>query len=262
MIETIEGIFTENAALISVTSLVLTMTSIVLALVIYKASKPLTSIAYAARTFRIISDKASSIDGLSINFNSISVDTLSVTRLAIWNEGNQALRESDLPEIDAPAIRVKKGVEVFAITLVEQPEQTNQFVLLNNNEIRFQHINPGDGALINVIHSGTEINDVFISGSIIGGRVRNAAMDPETVNISADPHAASTILITQSPRTHGLFLAYLSLALAAIALVGSFFSLIPAIFVSGGFFTVGLFFLWDTRRRYPPAQIRMFDDNF
>lgn len=82
-----------NAELISALSLFLGFASIVIALVIYRASKPLKRIGFSTRTFRIISNKAKNIDGLSVNYKSEPIDTLSVTRLGFWNEGNEELRK-------------------------------------------------------------------------------------------------------------------------------------------------------------------------
>lgn len=268
MWETIRQFAARSPELVSVVSLGVGFASIVLALILYRASKPRRLLAYATRTFRIISDKAQKVAGLKVLYNERAVRSLSLTRLGIWNAGNEALRRTDIPSVSPPVIHARKGVSILKAQILETTSSANRIELtpfegeVSGYAIGFEFLDPGDGALFNIVHDGIEVQDVAITGGIIGGRIRRAATDPETVATSAGPHAATTILTVQSGRSNARSFALFALiGFSVVGIIIVFFNLLAGfiLILLGGCLSAGVYLT--SRRSYPPPQLKMFDDN-
>jgi hypothetical protein len=265
MWETIRQFAARNPELVSVVSLGVGFASIVLALILYRASKPRRLLAYATRTFRIISGKAKRVKGLKVLYNEKAVPSLSLTRLGIWNAGNEALRRTDIPSVSPPVIHARKGVSILEAQILETTSSANRIELthfdgeVSGYAIGFEFLDPGDGALFNIVHDGIEVQDVAITGGIIGGRIRRAATDPETLTTSPGPHAVTTMQSGRSSARSSALVALIVFTVVGIfivfinPLVGFFLILL------GGCLSAGVYLI--SRRSYPPPQLKMFDDN-
>jgi hypothetical protein len=265
----IKVFLSEHAALVNLLSLSFGLVGIVLAVVFYKAGKPVHCLSYATRTFRIISEKAQKVQGLEVRFRGARVNAISITRMAIWNGGTEALRNTDISEGEPLVIRPRDNVNILQADLVELTSRANKPSIepvvqggASGYLFRFEFLNPADGVVISLIHDGTDVTDVSLTGTLVGARVRRTGADPETVTTSADPHGATTIMYVESPRTHWQFCA---LGLCAVGIVFSVLSLFvgdcgpiimgPLLFFGG----VGFYFY--IKRKYPPSRLRMYDDN-
>src|ERR1035437_4492390 len=155
--ETIRQFAAQNPELVSVVSLGVGFASIVLALILYRASKPRRLLAYATRTFRIISSKAKRVEGLKVLYNEKAVQSLSLTRLGVWNAGNEALRRTDIPSVSPPVIYARKGVSILEAQILETTSSANRIELtafqgeVSGYAIGFEFLDPGDGALFNIV---------------------------------------------------------------------------------------------------------------
>jgi hypothetical protein len=260
---------TEHAAAVNLLSLSFGLVGIILAVAFYRAGKPVHCLSYATRTFRIISEKAQKVQGLEVTFHGVHVNAISITRMAIWNGGTEALRSADISDGEPLVIRPRDNVNILRADLVESTSGANRPSIepvaqggASGYLFHFEFLNPGDGVVISLVHDGTDVADLTLTGTLVGARVRKAGADPETVTTAADPHGATTIINVESPRTHHQSFA---LMLSAVGIVVSGLSLfvegfgpiiMGPLFFFGG---VGLYFY--VKRKYPPSRLKMYDDN-
>jgi hypothetical protein len=227
MWEKIRQIVSANPELFSILGLAVGVAGLLVALIIYKTSKPRRLLAYATRTFRIISDKSRRVSGLKVLYNDRTVQSLSVTRLGLWNAGNETIRRDDIPSMLPPVIYSRKGVTILETQVLETTSLANKVELKACEDasggyaVQFDFLDPSDGALFGITHDGVDVKDVAMTGGIIGGRIRCTRADPETITVSADDaHAATTIVKVQSGRSQARSAAVLVPVICSIMGIG------------------------------------------
>jgi hypothetical protein len=109
--ESIKGFVSANPELINIVSIALGVAGVILALYFYKRSKPIRQLSFACRTFRMISEKHKNVPGLGVTYEGADIPSLSVTRLAVWNAGTEALRDQDIATTD-PLFIATRGEKV------------------------------------------------------------------------------------------------------------------------------------------------------
>src|SRR5258708_24380026 len=102
-----------NPGMVAIVGVVGTISSIVLAVLFYKLSRPRRLLAYATRTFRVVPEGRIKLQGLQITYYGYPVESLSLTRLAVWNAGNESIRPSHLPPTDRPLIYRRCRINIF-----------------------------------------------------------------------------------------------------------------------------------------------------
>ena len=161
-------------------------------------SKSRRLLAYATRTFRILRRPLRNLAGLSIIYNASPVDSLSLTRIAVWNAGNESLRRNDIPQTGQPIIYAPDGVNVFEADIIEATSDANDVKLgpvyepITGYAVDFEFLDPGDGVMVEVIHDGNKSTDIRIHGEIIGGRIRRTAAEWESPDIETNKSLSSS----------------------------------------------------------------------
>lgn len=265
MWNSILGFGERNAALIGLLGLAIGVLGIILAYVFYKNSKPVRLLAVGTRSFPVISKRAESIADLDVRLKGQPASTISLTYLAIWNAGTESLRRQDIPAGEPLMVRAQDGVKILSATLAEATRTTNQVAIgaVNENQasvpVAFEFLNPGDGALIHVVHSGVGKSDLQVVGSLIGGGIRQFFADSDTQVRSA---GKGGVYVSAGSRRDEAFTNVIT-----YSLLGLIALLIGVLFKSGVLFFVALFVaiaafeFWVLRRRYPPLRLKGFDKN-
>ncbi len=122
--------------------------------------------------------------------------------------------------------------------------------------------------MVEITHTGTGVDDLELQGSVVGGTVRKAGADPETVTTVADPHSATTIISVESGRSHNKVLAVAALVVGIASLSVAIFGTVTG-WIDWGPFTIGaiVFFAvafainFYVAKRYPPSGIKLFDSD-
>lgn len=92
----------------------------------------------------------------------------------IWNGGNEVLERNDMV-IERPLqiVSENKNTIILDAQIIEVSEQTNRISICriedNNLELEFEYIEPGSGAVIQILHTGKE--SLKVDGKIKGGEV-------------------------------------------------------------------------------------------
>jgi hypothetical protein len=234
-----------------------------------RRNKPLKLITFASRTFPVITDRSKKIDGLHITISGRSSHIVSVCRLVIWNAGNRTINSKDIPQSDPIRVYPCENVDVFYAKIIEQTHQANQIKLRevnrypNSYQIEFDYLDPSDGALLDIVHSGDVLQEFKLTGSIKGGAIKKGSSRAEIVT-TALPQAATLESDDMSGReslksTVFPFLIIISVLFGLIYFFTRNLGSLLAGFIS---ISAGvIFYIW-IRRRYPPPKIKNFDGTF
>ena len=267
----IKNFISGNPGIVAIVGVVGTIGSIVLAVLFYKLSRPPRLLAYATRTFRVVPQGRIKLQGLQITYYGYPVESLSVTRLAVWNAGNESIRRSDLAS-DRPVIYGGGGLKIFETAVIETSAAANNVGLtlvdhpVVGSAIGFDFLDPGDGAVFSVVHNGNNLTDIRLNGEIIGGRIWRTVAHGERPTEGGSQRWFG-VSAWQRPQEGGRSQLRVGAYAAAVMLLFSGFVL-----VLGSQWGVGLLLiviglivpsgaLLVSRRVYPPLRLKSFDEN-
>jgi hypothetical protein len=260
-----------NPGIAAIVGVVGTTSGIVLAVLFYKLSKPRKLLAYATRTFRVVPQGRIKIQGLQITYYGYPVESLSVTRLAVWNAGNESIRRRDLPGSDRPVIYGGSGIKIFETAVIETSAVANNVGLtlvdhpIVGSAIGFDFLDPGDGAVFSVVHRGSELTDIRLNGEIIGGRVWRTVAHGERP-IEGGSQQWFGVSAWQRPQESGRSqLRVGAYAVLTMVLFSGFVLVLSSQWGVGllliviGIVASGALLI--SRRVYPPLRLKSFDEN-
>jgi hypothetical protein len=179
-----------------------------------------------------------------------------MSRIAIWNIGNTTIKGDQIVNSDPLRIVTSDGSSVLEATIRNRTRQVNDVSCLlrrgtsNEVECRFDYFDPTDGALIQLIHTGSD--EIKVLGTLRG--------IPKGVLMRSVPQQKVQAQRQLSPSTHRL------IALVFIVLGICFFiaavsgkvrppsDSTPVAMFSVGLMVVGLIFLLSIRS-LPPSQL-------
>jgi len=267
----IKNFISGNPGIVAIVGVVGTISSIVLAVLFYKLSRPPRLLAYATRTFRVLPRARIKLQGLQITYYGYPVESLSVTRLAVWNAGNESIRRSDLPASDRPVIYGGGGMTIFETTVIETSAAANNVGLtlvdhpIVGSAIGFDFLDPGDGAVFSVVHNGNKLTDIRLNGEIIGGRIWRTVAHGERPT-EGGSQQWDGVSAWQRPRSGrfqsriGAYAALVMLLLCGFVLVlASQWGVGLLLIVIGLIVPSGVLLV--SRRVYPPMRLKSFDEN-
>ena len=259
-----------NPGIATISVVVGTTSSIVLAVLFYKLSKPRKLLAYATRTFRVVPQGRIKLQGLQITYYGYPVESLSVTRLAVWNAGNESIRRSDFPASDRPVIYGGDGLKIFETAVIETSAAANNVGLtlvdhpVVGSAIGFDFLDPGDGAVFSVVHDGNKLTDIRLNGEIIGGRIWRTVAHGERPT-EGGSQQWDDVRAWQRPQSGrfqsriGAYAALVMLLLCGFVLVLASQWGVGLLLIVIGIVPSGALLI--SRRVYPPLQLKSFDEN-
>lgn len=108
----------------------------------------------------------------AMTYRDSKVERLAASALVLWNAGTEVLRGEDIVEADPLCVLVDDG-RVLRYGISDTSTASAGLSLEDNAagtgtfEIRYGHLNPGDGAFIVVVHDGSAVR---ITGTVKGLR--------------------------------------------------------------------------------------------
>lgn len=128
---------------------------------------------YTKRSINIFRNFVSKIEHLKIIYFNQQIENLTITKILFWNRGYETINRLDIPQLDPLTIRVKNGLEILDAKIIYMNNPANQFSLIFSDDIsyitlEFDYVDKDEGAIVQVMHTGTSESDVQISGTIKG----------------------------------------------------------------------------------------------
>lgn len=148
--------------------------TITVSLILYLRSRTGPRLSYQYRSIRLIGGEDQELpNNVKVMYNRRQVPLLSKTQIILWNSGKAMLEGRNITPLDPLQILFENECEILNAAIIKQSREPNDFkVILNQdslNQVKFQfdYLNPQDGAVIEILHTG-EHSDFQISGSIRG----------------------------------------------------------------------------------------------
>lgn len=149
-----------------------TILSVAFSVYTWVVGKKRKRISYCFETSMLIKNGSSQIKNLSIQFNNQVIEDLSVSHFYIWNSGNDVINEADVVEMKPLSIINTGTANILEATVLFTNETSNNIRIdkFANNSVcfAFDYLGAGDGAHVQVLHSGTA-NDLKVDGKLKGG---------------------------------------------------------------------------------------------
>lgn len=162
-----------------VLSAIVTILSFLAAIFLYFKAKKVKKPRYAIRSINFLKDSANKIEGLQIMYSSQPVQNVTITKVAFWNDGNETINGNDIANADPIEIRLKEGFMILESKIIYEKNNANLLTIQKAENdtilyIKFDYLDRGEGAVIQLLHTGNSSEDVIISGTIKGvGKVVN-----------------------------------------------------------------------------------------
>lgn len=167
---------------LNLTFLILSVLSILISYYLYYKSKKKRQPKYSIRSVNVLSNSIQKLGEIKVSYKNKTVESLTVTKVVIWNAGNDTLNFSDMTTIDRLRIEPSNGIEIFNAELTHQSNSTNNMHIISQDnivDIQFDYLDQNQGGVIKIIHSGKMSSDLNIkgtfknSGEIQGSNISN-----------------------------------------------------------------------------------------
>jgi hypothetical protein len=121
----------------------------------------------------LITDNVKKIEAIEIQFNGKRVQNLSLTHFALWNRGKDTINRQDVAPKDPLKILVVPPAELLAAEIMYTSNATNNFLISSNLtggeiSIDFDYFDNNEGLTIHIYHTGTNNDDIKLTGTIKG----------------------------------------------------------------------------------------------
>ncbi len=211
---------------------------------------------------------------VAISFADSPVDRVTATRYVIWNSGNTTLSGAQIVQSDPLRLELKSDGKVLRVSILRVSRPVNgawlkpREVVANIVDIGFDYLDPNDGLVIELLHSGPR-SDLNLHGTLRG--LPSGATDWGRAAWYFDrrlrqlpfPFNTSIILVIWISFLFGL------LSVVAAIMIPSIFQLYPSLaeikasdpmsirwpilFTGIIYILLSGLFLWLKRRRYPTS---------
>jgi hypothetical protein len=245
----------------------------IVALVLYRISAIGARPAYQTRGIQLVGGNAELPEEVTIHFQGEAVSRLTKTEIVFWNAGRQLCRGVDVVSDDQVRCDFGSDATVLRVRVLKRTRRANKFLALtapggpNRVLLQFDYLDPGDGAVVEVLHTG-EKRHPDVLGTIRGiprgivnlGRVRALDIFPSFTGHLVDR------ALQKARRLIPVFL------LAGAVVLGGLAVSAPAVIVRtktqrafflffSGMYTIPAILRWKDRRRFPKTlQIDESDD--
>jgi hypothetical protein len=144
---------------------------------------------------------------------------LTISKIVFWNSGKDELRDSDFPAGDPFRVCVGDALEILESSIIQSTSDACACKLHARDKrsfsIGFDFLDPRDGAVLQIAHTGTSSEDVALKGRIVGAGkiIRRQPGGPLR-------YVALTAVMPKTRRASRLFVTWV-MAIAALLLIAS-----------------------------------------
>jgi hypothetical protein len=147
---------------------------IVLAILIWLVTRHYKRIWYDVRSFTLVERERSTVPGLQVFFEKKPVDALTISKICIWNSGKDALRQQDFAPLRPLRISVAKPeIEILEGSVIQTSSRNSTCKITrtgrNSYGVEFDFLDPSNGWVLQIAHTGAASEDVRVTGHIVGG---------------------------------------------------------------------------------------------
>jgi len=160
-----------NNPIFNITTLVLAVFGIFFTVYFYFRSKKSRIPTYAVRTINLVSSNISKINILDILYSGEKINNLSISKVALWNDGKETINSTDIAPLKPIKIMINDKYDILDATILFQKNDGNNFILnlatdKKSVDITFDYFDYKDGIVLQIFHTGNSNEYVRIEGGI------------------------------------------------------------------------------------------------
>lgn len=139
----------------------------------YRKSLRLKDPCWSIRSNNLIRGYSSKLSGLKIEYNEQNVENLTISKIIFWNDGAETIKRDDITTANPLRIIGTEQVELLEVRPLSSSSTSNclKCELTEDKKsapIEFEYLDQGQGAVIQVVHTGTTSKNINIIGDIKG----------------------------------------------------------------------------------------------
>jgi len=147
------------------------MLGIIFTIYFYFKSKKNRVPTYVIRTINLVKEKLQKIDTVEILYSGEKVNNLSISKIALWNDGKETIDKGDIASNNPIKIKIKEEFEILEAEILFQKNSANDFKIAKSGDnkcinISFDYFDFEEGIVLQVFHTGNNSEDIFIDGKI------------------------------------------------------------------------------------------------
>ncbi|OQW32902.1 MAG: hypothetical protein A4E19_05995 [Nitrospira sp. SG-bin1] len=242
---------------------VIGLLGIAIAIFIYLRTRQRTRLAFAYTAQQLLGSTGALPRDITLQFRGKEITKLTRTLVLVWNSGENTILADQIVSSDPLQLVFAEGSQVLSATVLKQTRAVNQLQTIlipepgNSLFLRFEYLDTGDGALIEVLHTSDDRFPLFL-GTIRGmpkgiedlGNIRS--MSGKAWSFRMHPR-----IIAWANLIGGILMVAVGIfptTLAKMHDVGFVFSS-PAFALAAGsaYILLSFFILYFYRRKYPKA---------
>jgi hypothetical protein len=163
--------FLENNTFFKFIYFLLTPIGIVLSFYFYYKSRKFKRPVYIVKTLNLVKEKIQKIETVQILYKGEKVDNLSISKIALWNEGKETISTNDVANSSPIKINIKDGLEILEAEIIYQKNISNDFKIEINEDykfllVKFDFFDFEEGVVLKIFHTGSSSSDLFLSGTV------------------------------------------------------------------------------------------------
>lgn len=163
--------FFENNPVFNIVAFLLGVSSIISTVYFYFKSKKIKQPTYVVRTINLIKEKFQKIDSVQILYSGERIKDLSITKIALWNDGKDTISLSDVAQIDCLRIEILPEFQILDCEILFTKNEANAFSLVMDTghkfiDIKFDFFDFAEGVVIQIFHTGNSSDDIVLRGKI------------------------------------------------------------------------------------------------
>jgi len=172
MEENITQWFNENRWL-NLIFFILTVLSIIVSFYLYFKNKRKKILVYFVKTFNLIKDRVNKVQEIKIIYLDNPIKNLSITKISLWNKGNEIINKTDIAPIDPIRIVVDDEYEILNANIIFTKKEANNFSITITPDkksvvVDFDYIYTTEGISLEIYHTGVSGKDIKLKGTIKG----------------------------------------------------------------------------------------------
>ncbi len=125
----------------------------------------------------LMANGAEKIDSLEVKYHEKKVDDVSVSYIALWNNGTLTINKEDFAPQAKLAVAPVAGVDILEAEIVYIYNKINNFKLSYEKgkiKINFDYFDYKEGVVLRIVHTGISSDDLNLIGTLKqGGPIRN-----------------------------------------------------------------------------------------
>lgn len=163
--------FFEGNPLLNIITFTLTIGSILSAIYFYIKGKKTKRPMYVVRTINLIKERIQKISPVHISYKGGQINTLSITKIALWNDGRDTIDAGDVAKKSPLRIVIDPAYEILDCEILYIKNKSNDFkVQLSDDgkyvDLTFDYFDFAEGLVLQIYHTGSLSENVKIEGQI------------------------------------------------------------------------------------------------